>query len=72
METTTVEKKCFACQSQNLRHGSIGMTRHTFLPTNKKMWSGYTVLAFVCLDCGNVGYYVGDSDILELRKLDNA
>ncbi len=72
METTTSENKCSSCQSQNLRYGSIGMTRHTFLPANKKMWTGYMVHAFVCLDCGTVGYYLDQADIQALRQPDNA
>jgi hypothetical protein len=67
MENTDTDRKCSACQSQNLQYGSIGIYRHTFLPRNKPIWVGYDMRAYVCLDCGTVGYYLDDTDIQELR-----
>jgi len=71
MVTMNLERKCLSCQSQNLQYGGIGVYRHTFVPKNKMMWVGYDVRAYVCLDCGTVGYYLDNSDnsdIQDLRK----
>ena len=68
MDTMNSASKCLSCQSQNLYEGTPGTWRSTFLPKNKTMLTGYQVHAYVCLDCGTLGYYLNDSDIQELRK----
>lgn len=68
MDTMNSERKCLLCQSKNLQYGGVGASRHTFVPKNKMMLIGYDVLAYVCLDCGTLGYYLDNSDIQDIRK----
>ena len=62
------ERKCSACTGTNLQYGSAGVHRHTFIPEKKIMFAGYEVNAFVCLDCGTVGYFLSDKDLETVRK----
>lgn len=65
MENLTSKKKCLACQSENIVDGTI-KGRLYFLPT-KMFGGGYNMLAYVCLDCGNVFYCLSDTDIEDLK-----
>ena len=69
MDAINSERKCLLCQGNNLQYGRIGgASRHTFIPQNKMMLVGYDVLAYVCLDCGTLGYYLGNIDIHDIRE----
>jgi hypothetical protein len=68
MNSLSSERKCLLCQSKNLHHGSLGMHSHTFIPKDKFMLIGYGILAYVCLDCGTMGYYLNTADLQDLRE----
>ncbi len=65
---TLFERKCSACGGTNLQYGSSGVHRHTFVPEKKIMFTGYEVNAFLCLDCGTLGYFLSDKDLETVRK----
>ena len=61
-------RKCASCGSLELQDGVLGVRRTTFIPQGKFMWIGYTVNAFVCLNCGYVGHYLLPSAVEDIRK----
>lgn len=65
METLTQNKKCTSCQSENIIEGTI-KGRLYFLPS-KMFGGGYNMQSYVCLDCGNLCYYLNDTDLEDLK-----
>jgi hypothetical protein len=59
--------QCPNCHSVNLVDGKIA-DRSVFLPKAYFMWGGYTIKAFVCLDCALLSYYLNSDDIQNIRK----
>lgn len=58
----------FIVSKQNLYYGTFGVYNQIFMPEKKFMLVGYSVQAYVCLDCGMVGSYLKNSDIQDLQK----
>jgi hypothetical protein len=69
MSSISSNRKCLSCQSKNLHNGSIGMYSHTFQPASKDFLSTpYEISAYVCLDCGTLGYYLSTAELEYLRE----
>jgi len=60
--------KCPQCDSTNLHLGKMGVHRQTFLPEGKFKMTGYTLDAYVCLDCGQVEQKMQPEDLEKLRR----
>jgi hypothetical protein len=69
MSSQSIEQRCPACGSKNIKAGRLGVHKHTFTPEGRLMWMGYKSSAFVCLDCAVLTSYLHERDLEDIRKL---
>lgn len=61
-------RPCASCKGSNLVIGRIvSQGGISFLPAGKWFW-GYAPKAYTCLDCGFVGLYIIQRDLVSLRE----
>ena len=73
-----MDKQCPLCGHQGLLLGytlvnSTGLLAAawqpvSFIPAGKRMWRGYQVAAFACLECGFVGQLLSPDAVQKLRE----
>jgi hypothetical protein len=67
MPTEQSANACRGCRGTNLTFGTIGKDS-TFRPDDAGFFSlNYPIRAFVCLDCGLVGYHMDGTTLEKLR-----
>ncbi len=61
------KRECPCCRSGDLVDGGFGLFGTHFAPEGPLMWMGYQPKGFACLECGFVGWYLVERDLLDLR-----
>ena len=63
----SLKHKCASCQSDNLYYGGVsGLLEFS---SGVPFGRSHHVFAFVCLDCGVLGYYLDEESIQSLHQL---